>query len=154
MSKFLPNTFTLKTDQLRRISAVDACKCIQPLIDGRGKIHYNSGAMGPPWRQWLELRVMFPKGLYTYAFGIVEERIADLWVLITPSCSVYSIDHPESGNAKTIITIPQLQALNRLIEVGPCKASGILRTSTGPTEDRPKKASKPTKKVLAAERAK
>jgi hypothetical protein len=88
------------------------------------------------------------------AFGIVEERIADLWVLITPSCSVYSIDHPESGNAQTIITIPQLQALNRLIEVGPCKASGILRTSTGPTEDRPKKASKPTKKVLAAERAK
>lgn len=115
MSKLTPNTFTLDCNTVERITCKQACNVLPPLAEGEGAIHYNSGPMGPPQRQWLEVIVIFPQGRYSLAFGVKDRIIQALWAVITPSGKSFSIDHEGSGNPAQYVKIETYQALTRLL---------------------------------------
>lgn len=121
MSGALPIDFTLKTDQLIRLTLKQACTVAKKLADGEMKVSYAQ--VFGKHRPWVEIKAGYEGGVFTLAFGLNEQRdqVTNLWVVLSPSGKIYSIDHEQEGDsgkiihAAHILTKEQFGAIDKFI---------------------------------------
>lgn len=121
MPQVLPIDFTLKTDQLLRIPLKQACTVAKKLADGEMNVSYAQ--VFGRHRPWVEIKAGYEGGVFTLAFGLNEQRdqVTNLWVVLSPSGKIYSIDHEQEGDsgkiihAAHILTKEQFGAIDKFI---------------------------------------
>lgn len=126
---------TLLTNQVGRLPADKTSSLIDALLDPKHKYHFtirfNSGVKGFG-RQWVEIRADNKIGSYTMVFGVKDAYVQQLWVVITPNGSCYSIDKegPPRGpkGENVFFTQDQQQALTDLL-IFPAKERKVIVTT-------------------------
>ncbi len=118
MPSVLPNDFTLLTNQVVRIPLAQACTVAKKLAEGQMAVRYAQ--IFGKHRPWLELRADYGGGSYTLVFGLDDERekTTNLWVVLTPSGKVYSVDHGD-GNPANVLTTDHFSAIDKFIPEPP-----------------------------------
>ncbi len=114
MPSVLPADFSLLTNQVVRIPLAQACTVAKKLAAGEMQVRYAQ--VFGKHRKWVEFRADY-SGLYTLVFGLNEEGdvVTNLWVVLTPSGKVFSVDHEGAGNPANILTRDIFAAVDKLL---------------------------------------
>jgi hypothetical protein len=121
MPSTLPIDWTLKTDQIERISCKQACVVAAKLA--AGEMNVTTAVVYGKHRPWIEIRANWNAGAYCLAFGLNDEKdqVTNLWFVLTPSGKCFSIDHVQEGdsgkiiNPALILTKEQFGLIDKLI---------------------------------------